>query len=92
MSFLSARMKELKKASTPNKLPPILGSLTENRRNRRLFLCFGKAGRRLKFFYFDYEEYCYSSRVCNKVGGVDEELSEAVAENRREYYLGKDAG
>jgi hypothetical protein len=29
MSFLLAQMKELKKTSTPNKLPPILGSLID---------------------------------------------------------------
>jgi hypothetical protein len=38
------------------------------------------------------EEYCYSCWVCNEVRGVDEELPEAVVEDRREYYLGEDAG
>jgi hypothetical protein len=39
-----------------------------------------------------YEEYSYCSRVCNEIGRVDEELSEAFVEDWREYYLGKNAG
>jgi hypothetical protein len=29
---------------------------------------------------------CNSSRICYEVGGVDEELPEAVTEDRREHY------
>jgi hypothetical protein len=39
-----------------------------------------------------YEEYCYSSGVCDEVGRVDEEFSEAVVEDRGEYDLGKNVG
>jgi hypothetical protein len=38
------------------------------------------------------EEYCYSSGICDKTWGVDKELPEAVVEDWREYYLGKDVG
>ena len=39
-----------------------------------------------------YEEYRYCGGVRHEVGGVDEELSEAIAEDRGEHYLGQDVG
>ena len=35
---------------------------------------------------------CNSGGVRHEVGGVDEELSEAIVKDWREYYLGEDAG
>ena len=39
-----------------------------------------------------YEKYSYSGGVRHEVGGVDEELSEAIVKDWREYYLGENAG
>ena len=35
---------------------------------------------------------CNSSWICDKAWGVDEELSEAIVKDWREYYLGENAG
>jgi hypothetical protein len=40
----------------------------------------------------NYEKHCYSSWICHEVRRVDEELPEAIVEDRGEYYLRKDAG
>ena len=38
-----------------------------------------------------YEMCCNSGGICHKVGGVDQELSQAIVEDWREYHFGKDA-
>jgi len=38
-----------------------------------------------------YEMFSYSGRVCDEVGRVDKELSEAFVEDWREHYLREDA-
>ena len=38
------------------------------------------------------EKYCNSGGICDEAGGVDEELSEAFAEDREEYYPRENVG
>ncbi|MBP3213216.1 MAG: hypothetical protein J6M19_00015 [Bacteroidaceae bacterium] len=63
-----------------------------------IFSCFSKAREAVKELsevnnqLKKNEEYSDCSGLCNPIGRVDKELSEALAEDRAEYHLGQDAG